>query len=248
MNSDLRDNGATFSYDWKTNVWKFSVPYVVATLEELASFAPTFLPMGLPATNRSGGERKDGQWDMVISHEGSTEPSAEKDTAELDFMSAEDPIETFAKFDELAKKYKAKFAPDNPDKLESWPKTVSIDGDKRKNPLYGTTHFLNPSPIWRVTITRKTLSASVLRGLGKICNPMAANGQTPPELDNGGNWLKRSVKASYKGNVWVIVIEFLASGDGGFVTDLYGSTNGSGDIEDNNYTVGNDVGYNFGNS
>jgi len=250
MTTDItRDNGATFSYDWKTNIWKFDVPYVVTTIAELASFSPDFLPMGLPATSRRGGERKDGQWDLSITHEGCVGTSAEKDTAELDYMTAEDPIETFEKFVELAKKYKAKFAPDNPDKLESWPKTISIDGgDKEKNPVYGTTHFRNPSPIWRVTLTRKTLSLSVLRALGKICTPMAANGQNPPELDDGANWLKSSVKASYKGNVWVIVIEFIGSGPGGFVRDIYGSTSGSGDIQDDDYTMGNEVGSNFGNS
>jgi hypothetical protein len=228
----FRDNGANFSYDSKTGIWKFDVPYVVATLEELATFNPTFLPLGLPAGARRGGERKDGQWDLVISHEGAAGSIAtagfgegSKDTAELDYITQEDPIETFEKFQDLATKYKARFASDDPDRLVGWPKTLLVDGKGGKNPLYGTTHFLNPAAIWRVTLVRQSLPSALLKDLRKICTPIIPSGLSnfsAPILETDQNWLKRSVKASYRGNVWVIVIEWQASGKGGWVKDIYG--------------------------
>lgn len=213
-------SGVTFSQD-KTGIVTFKVPWIVRQPIELVTFAPTWVPLGLPVVDRSGTNRTDGDWDLMLTHEGAVAGIKLEETFELDYTSTDEPIETFPKFDALAKKYKAKIVED---RLEGWPKTLKDDsGNQIKNPMYGVTHYSSPGATWTATRILPEFPSDLLDRLGKIASPRTNGRITPPKTPRLRNWLKRSVKASWRGNVWSVTESYLLSGDGGFIRDIYGA-------------------------
>ena len=199
-------------------------PY--ATLDTLL---PASLPYGLPEQlgTRKGTKRDDGDWDLSVTFAGTAEGENENTfkndienaVVELDFSSAEDPIETHPSFllpNGLAAKYKAQF---EEGQFKGWPRKITNAGKSVDNPIYGQTSWYNPGAILRVTIPSKTFDLDWLKNDGKIDDPkLPARYRDLLQLPDGKSWLKRSVKFSEKGNVVQIVIEWIA---GNWNPDIY---------------------------
>lgn len=217
MSADIRRlNGATCSVD-KNGVASFKIPYVVSTEAEIISFAPPRRPMNLPIVGREATE-DNGDWILTLNFEGLPDSSKEteiEEVYELDGSTSEDPIETHPDFELIAKKYRW-------DREErEFSQKVNVDGKLVRNPLAGASAYLNVGAVWRRTFGARDFPEGLLRALGCIDEPQGK--RKPPRMPDGRNWLKRSVKATWRGNVWTISEEWLGSGRGGWNRDLYRS-------------------------
>jgi len=206
--------GASFNAD-RSGVLTFKIPWVVYSEEQCATFVPSSLPLDLPIVDRSASD-DNGDWILTLNHEG-VRPGAEiEETFELDGSTSEDPIETHPDWEALKNKYKAIM---DGEKLDSWPAKITIDGESRKNPMLGVSAFLNIGAVWRRGFGEKNFPTYLLREIGCIDNPRGK--MQPPTLPEGRNWIKRSLKATWRGNIWTINEEWLASGRGGWNRDIY---------------------------
>lgn len=224
----MKSPGSNYSRD-RTGIVRVTQHYVSigdATEADLDAFNPPDAPTGLEEVDRKGTLRDDGDWDLSISYAGGDE-SRFKEDVEIDWAGAEDPIETFPYFDQLAKKYRAIFDPQDPARFTGWNRTITDGGEKRKNPLYGFTHFLNDGAVLNVTYNAKNFSAAVLRNLCKIDKPKIKNPRLAAmaEAPDGKNWLKKSVKVSFHGSCFQYQLNYLLSGPGGWVPDVYAPKN-----------------------
>lgn len=206
-------DGSTFSS--KSRICSFQMRWLVASMEELDTFEPPSLPLGLPITDRKG-VLDNGDWILTLTHEGVRDGVEVEETFELDGSTSEEPIETLPDFQALAKKYKAVM---DGDKLEGWSQTVTIDGKAVKNPLLGVTAYLATGAVWRRSFGTPDFPDGLLKELGCIYTPTGA--KSPPALPEGRTWLKRSLKAVWRGNIWQVTEEGLASGPGGWNRDIY---------------------------
>jgi hypothetical protein len=215
----------------RTGIRKVTVVYIIPRTgetepyEELDSWVPTARPLNLPETERKATKRTDGDWDLAITFEGMPAGAKAVGFAELDHSSVEDPIETFEKFDALKDKYKGKVVTnaEGVPKFEGW--AYKIDdpqsGEKVKNPMFGTSHFLNDNTVMRVTFAHPKFFRELLRDICKIQKPIVPDGQNEllVPIENK-TWLKKSVRARWRGNVWEYEIEYLL---GNWAPDIYKS-------------------------
>lgn len=226
MNEPYQTTGGRYSRD-RTGISTFSVPWFVdaADFASLANFEPPDPPLGLPIVNRSAEQETDGTWKLMITYEGvAIGDQLVDETFDLDYSSAEDPIETFSQILALRAKYKG--ALDDQNHVIWAPQIADKSGNKVRNPMYGVETYLNPGAIWRRTRALRDFDATALSALGKIDEPQGGvankNYQAnPPQIQDGRNWLKRALKATWRGNIWQFSEEWMLSGPGGWVPDIY---------------------------
>ena len=205
--------GATFSTD-RIGISTFKVPYVVYSEDQLATFEPGTPPFGLTLVERSANE-DGGDWVLWLLYEGIRSGGQDSiELFELDCSTAEQPIDTYPDFGYPRwKKYQW-----DADKRE-FPRDITIDGKPGINPLYGTTSYLDINPIWRKISVEVKFPKFLLAEVGCISKPV---GQIdPPDLPSNRDWLKRSLRASYRGNCWEVTEEWLASGRYRWNRDIY---------------------------
>lgn len=236
--------GSKYSRD-KTGLLKLTLKFIVSQAGDaepwdvLDTFFPSDVPGNVEEVNRNADKRDDGDWDLIIEFGGGDETKFKEDV-DLDHAGAEDPIETFPEFDELAKKWGAKFDPQDPDKFDGWKRKIKDPkgGSAIKNPLYGFTHFLNDGAVLRITFNRKNYDSKFLRNLCKTERPQISNPRLAAmtEAPDGKTWLKKSVKVGFHGGCFQYVIEYLL---GVWVPDVYAPKNpGSGGLTTGSLTSG----------
>lgn len=220
MPTPLPTEGSKYARD-KTGIRSIQLVFIISgptedggaePWDELDNFKPA-PPMGLVEVDRAATKLPDGDWALTVTFEGITSDKAEGAVLEYDNAGVEDPIESFPKFDALAEKWKARLIPgeDGQKEFKGWAFKIK-DPDSGKlvvNPLFGTSHFLNNQPVLRVTFAVKEFKTDFLKNICKIVVPEVPEGTAKNiETPDGKSWLKRSVKASYRGNVWQITIEY----------------------------------------
>jgi hypothetical protein len=138
---------------------------------------------------------------------------------ELEGVDNHDPIDTNPNWIYLAKKYKAISEPGT-DNFDHFKKYL---GRGALNPCYGVREYISVGLVYRRTSTYHELLDSVFDNAGKIDQPrkLKASDPQPPTLRAPRNWLKLSPRAAWRGNVWVVQEEWLASGFRGFNYDIY---------------------------
>lgn len=218
MAAPQRIAGGTGAVD-KSGIISLKIPWVVSTLEEAMTFIPPAAPLGLPLVDRSATEDA-GDWLVTCSYQGATPATVAaaksngfNETFELDDSTAEQPIDTHPDFLSISKKYG--WDAD----LKEFKKEITVEGKTVVNPLYGTTAYLDINPVWRKTSTAFTFPQNLLREVGCIDKPTGAI--LPPTLPDNREWLKRSLKAAWNGNIWSITEEWLASGRYKWSRDIY---------------------------
>ena len=185
--------------------------------ETLNSFSPA-KPMDLPLTTRQATKANDGSWDLVLSYEGLVNNEKGEMFAEIDYASVEDPIETFENFEALIESYDSKDQFDEETgRFQGFKRLLSAkfasplpNGKRIKNPMYGQKNFFNDNPILRVSFVQRDYSREYMRNICKIDNPLFPPGQNEvADTLEGKQWLKRSVKAQFRGNCWAYQIDWL---------------------------------------
>lgn len=207
--------GATFSTDRK-GISTFKIPWVVYTQDQLDTFEPSDPPLGLTLVERSGNE-DGGDWVLWLLYEGIKKGKETVDLFELDCSTAEQPIDTYPDF---GYPRWAKYQWDK--EKREFPRDITIDGQPGINPLYGTTSYLDINPIWRRMSVATDFPKDLLSAVGCIDKPTGKI--PPPTLPNSRDWLKRSLRASWRGNCWDITEEWLASGRYQWNRDIYKAT------------------------
>lgn len=224
--------GGSFSKD-KTRVRRITQKFEVTgpaqhegdePWDELDNFMPAKTPLGLPEVGRQASKEENGSWILEITFEGAPDNATFEDEVELDHAGAEDPIETFEKFEALALKWHADFDQQT-QQFKGWKRRIKDKGSGKtiKNPLYGFSHYLNDSVILRVTFNVRDFDPAWLRNICKIDEPRLTNPRTArmKDVPEGRNWLKKVVKVKFKGNIFQYTVEWLLSGPGGWVPDVY---------------------------
>jgi len=211
-----RVEGASGGVD-KNGIISCRIPWIVSTLEEAIAFVPASAPFGLPLVDRSFSEDK-GDIQVTLFYEGKksgggSSANGSDETFELEDSTAEQPIDTHPDFEAISKKYKWN------DTKKEFEKNISVDGKSRINPLYATTSYLDINAVWRKTYTSDSFPHGLLRSVGCIDQPSGRI--SPPDLPDGRDWLKRSLKASWRGNVWAITEEWLGAGRYKWNRDIY---------------------------
>jgi len=215
--------GSKFNSD-RTGICRFDVLAIIAgpstdggvePYAELLSYTPP-APLGLPLVNRSASKEDNGDWLLTCSFEGAPAGSALESVAEIDDSSVDAPIETFPKFRELRKKYGGLMDGNN---FAGFPPTLKVGGQNEPNPVYGLSHYLSGNVVLRVTFNLLEYDGSLLRNLRKIDKPRLPKGaERLGETSDGMDWLKKSVKVQFKGNVWQFTMEWM---QGHWVPDIY---------------------------
>lgn len=222
----IRLNGAGGHID-KNGIISITVPWEVGTIEDALYFTPPDSPVGLPIVDRPFEEMETGTFKVTLHYENVSDEEKLEETFELDYLSQESPIEAFPQIKALMKKYKGQLV----DNQVIWPPTIKTDissgfsiysqFEVNKNPAFGISSYFDPQAVWRSTRGAKQFENSTLKSLGKIDTPRGNSKARPPNATDGRNWLKKSVKASWRGNVWQISEEWMLSGSGGWTPDLY---------------------------
>lgn len=234
MSEPLPTTGSTFSIE-RTGIARIENIFVITGPAEdggeepwdiLYEWEPATAPLGLVPMDRKATKRDDGDWDLVIGFEGAKDYKALGVTAEIDFATVDSPIETFGRFDELAKKWGAKF---DGDKFDGFARRIadpagifnagSSLGRSVKNPFYGVSRFVETNPVLRIAFGLKDFNSDLFRDVGKIAVPQVPEGQSYlRDAPDGKTWLKRTIKGSWRGNVWQFNLDY-ALGD--WAPDLY---------------------------
>lgn len=91
--------------------------------------------------------------------------------------------------------------------------------------LEGVEAYLRMGGIWRVIYPYKgdTLPVGLFYGVGTITST-PKDGHRLPDLPAKRNWLKGPPTARWRGNAWEITEEFILSGVGGWIKDIYDGT------------------------
>lgn len=93
--------------------------------------------------------------------------------------------------------------------------------------LQGVESYMRMGGVWRVIYPHAGLNLPVglFNGVGTVKQPL--DGHRIPGLPPKRNWLKAPPSARWRGNAWEITEEFILSGVGGWIKDIYdGSTEG----------------------
>ena len=103
-------------------------------------------------------------------------------------------------------------------------KAVSLGGaDLLAKIDRGQTSYFQPRTVYRQSVVTSSRSTGRLSGSpGKIGTPPG----TVPKLEGGANWILSSVNRTYEGGTCRIEREWMASGEGGWDKDIYGTGGG----------------------
>lgn len=181
-------------------------PYAI-----LDTWEPAVKPLGLPFVERQAAKQADGDWLLTISSEGAVDAAALDPQVEIDDSSVESPIETADNFEELAKKY-GPILTDDDGQFKGFPRKIKdLAGQQIKNPYFGVSHLVDGNTIVRVTFGLRDFNAELFRGMRKIDpDPLVPTGTgiaIQSLLGEGESFLKKSIKAGYRGNVWLFTME-----------------------------------------
>ena len=185
MPDPFATTGSTFSVE-RTGIARIELIFVIdgptedggqEPYDTLYDWEPPTPPLGLVAMDRKATKRDDGDWDLIIGFEGAKDYKALGITAEIDFASVDSPIETFERFDELADRWVAIF---DGDKFDGWKRKIKdpVSKETIKNPMYGTSRFLETNPVLRIAFGLKDFNADLFRDVGKIAVPLTPENQT----------------------------------------------------------------------
>ena len=190
--------------------------------DQILGFRPATTPVNLPEIARLANKQDDGDWLLVIHYEGLPAGDRGLVLLEIDHAGSEDPIESFPKYNALAKKWKA--YPLNQGRFQGWQPTIKdpSSGETVQNPMLGTTHYLNDTAILRVSFLTADFDPRILWNICKIDTSLVPD-KAKPYLVKQENqqWLKRSVKGGFRGNVWQFDIEWML---GTWSPDIYSPT------------------------
>ena len=220
-------NSTTAAVDEKLGIIAIMLPFVVEPLNtkiETLVRALTFRPpeiggIGLPLIKRDVKERGDGGYDVGFYFDGKFDPNEPGEEFSLEGSTSEDPIESFPYLQYLIETY-------NGDRKDDgkviFPLTMEVDDEEVQNPMHGVSSYLVSGIVWTHTFVCKEFPEWIVRGLGVIDTPaVGPSGQKPPQLHGKRNWLRIRATATYRGNVWKVVISWLLSGPGGWNPDIY---------------------------
>lgn len=207
----------------RTGIVGFTIRYAVTgpveaggpePYEVLTGWKPASRPLDLPEVDRAATKRSDGEWDLDITFEGIPAGAKTAGFAELDHSSVDSPFEEHPKFKELARIYGAAF-----DQMEGgakrftgWKPTITdkSSGKPVQNPLLGQTHFYDGNTVLRVCFAHPKYFAGLFKNLCKIETPIVPEGQKQlSETFGNKTWLKRSVHAQWRGNVWDYTLTYM---------------------------------------
>lgn len=230
--SFLQQPGTTYHRD-KTGLVRYTLLFSTdeAGYGALQNFIPSSIPPKVNEIDRRATLQQDGSWQLAINY-GGGEKELFKEDVDLDWAGAEDPIETHPDFDKLAKKYKALFDPQETAKFTGWDRKIKDPQGSGMipNPFYGFSHFLNDGAVLRLTFNLEKYDAKFLKNICKIEVPKISDSQLKPmaEAPDGKNWLKKSVKVKFCGGCFQYTLEYLLSGPGGWIPDVYKPKNPGG--------------------
>lgn len=109
--------------------------------------------------------------------------------------------------------------------LSQGPTPVGGAGDVKS--LQGVESYMRMGGVWRVIypFAGENLPDGLFNKVGTVVQPLDA--YRMPGLPAKRNWLKGPPSARWRGNAWEITEEFILSGVGGWISDIYdGSTEG----------------------
>lgn len=177
--------------------------------EILESWLPSAAPLGLVPMDRKATKQDDGDWILVIGFEGAKDSVELGAFLEIDYASVDSPLESLPTWDEFAKKWGASF---DGEKFNGFKRKIQdpATGKLITNPVYGQTHFLESNPVIRVTFGLRDFDSGLFENCSKIQKPLVPTKfrELPVDVPDGMTWLKRTVKGSFRGNVWQFAIEY----------------------------------------
>ena len=200
--------------------------------DQLENFAPAQTPLNLPEVDRKAKKQNNGDWELTITYEGLPDSDPDIDPVqlllskgrgaeiEIDHAGSEDPIEQHPLFFLIANKYGQKI--DSYKQFVGFQPTYNDSSGKTvKNPCYGVTHYINDTCILRLTYAVRTFQPSFLKNIAMIdfsLVPMQVFQAIAVEPNTTKSFLKRSVKAQWRGNVWAVSFEWIL---GDWLPDIY---------------------------
>lgn len=222
---------------------RLEVLWLASTMEAAWGKAPPFYA-GLKRTNLALSQQAGGVYHVSGTYEGLSPESGqnardleEHATYELDVTQATVPISQHPRLKELEAKF-GKLGMDEETGLLTFPKEgvpgpggsgqgpnglglSSSVGENRDglSPAFGVTDFLDVGSVWRkrwVEVSRE-IPPELFDNLGRIDSP---DGPVP-QVGSGRNWLRSAVRASGHGDVWDLSIEWMLSGRGGWLPEIY---------------------------
>ena len=175
----------------------------------LHDYIPAQAPLGLGYMDRAAKKQPDGDWLLDINFDGAKDEQSLGAYAEIDYSRVDSPIEAFEKFDDLRKFYKGRLE----NNQVVWPVTITDPATNKpvKNDMFGQSHFIETNVVLRTTMAVKNFDRSLFENMAKTWTPLVPKGlenirEVSDELQQ---WLKASIKAGWRGNVWTFSIESL---------------------------------------
>ena len=107
--------------------------------------------------------------------------------------------------------------------LSQGPTAVGAAGEVKT--LQGVESYMRMGGVWRVIYPHagEFLPDGLFKQVGTVQEPL--DSQKMPGLPSKRNWLKAPPSARWRGNAWEITEEYILSGVGGWIKDIYdGST------------------------
>lgn len=177
--------------------------------DTLHDYLPSQAPLGLGYMDRDAKKQTDGDWILGLNYDGARDEQALGAFAEIDYSRVDSPVETFERFEDLRKFYKGRLE----NNQVVWPVTIKDpdSGKQVKNPMFGQSHFPEANVVLRTALAVKNFDRSLFENMCKTWTPPVPKGQEEiREVENElEKWLKASIKAGWRGNVWSFSIESL---------------------------------------
>jgi hypothetical protein len=222
--NQLKDN---CTVDEKLGIVTLEQVYDAPDLITAVTFVPNPAPVSVPIIRRHPVQRPDGRYDVTLIYDGHMDPTnAEGEDFKIDRSYAEEPIESHPQIIKLAYLYQGQ--EDNGRVVFPMMYNDTIPGLPAdfKNPLFGTSSYINPGVVWTWTFAVAKLPDNYVRRIGTIDTPQVGRkGQAPPAVYDGRNWLCIGGVADWRGNIWKATLSWKMSGPGGWNQDIYGAGN-----------------------